>query len=291
MRHEGADIPKTEFGQKLDCNYCHKSDATGTNFQKITFENNCVACHALSFDPNMAAGTGPNSAGLVIPHGETEKVRSFLRTLPNQYIEYAIRTQNMNSAQAQQFAVGAIQKLAASYGVNTAGGDYSQLGPKLEQKVFYSQEHVTAGAGALKRRAEGGTDTNTFFPGCAFCHQITPPQPNVSPVITKAVIYDRWLGDGEFNHAKHTQQSCSECHNSVHKSRLTSDINIPTQESCTVCHNSKPNGVANDCMSCHHYHNDPRMKTVNPKQGGANTAGGPGGGGSALRVMLLGAMP
>ena len=291
MRHEGADIPKTEFGKKLECNYCHKSDNTGTNFQPITFENNCVHCHALSFDPNMSGGTDPNTAGLVIPHGDPEKVRSFLRTLPNQYVEYFIRTQGMNSAQAQQASLSAIQKLADSYGVSQ--NDYSKLGPILEQKVFYSQEHITTGVGALKRRAEGRTDTNTFFPGCAFCHQITAPQPNVTPVITKAVIFDRWLGDGEFNHAKHTQQTCSECHNSVHTSRLTSDINIPTQQSCTVCHNSKPNGVANDCMSCHHYHNDPRMKTVNPKQSDPSltdiksrdadkTAGSP------LRAMLLG---
>ena len=293
MRHEAADIPKTEKGQKLECGYCHKTDATGTNFQKIEFETSCVACHALSFDPNISTNTGGNNAGLVIPHGDPEKVRSFLRTLGNQYIEYYIRTQSMSSAQAQTAATGAIDQLMQSYGVGK--GDYTKLGPILEQKVFYSKEHVTAGVGALKRRAEGTADTGTYFPGCAFCHQVSPPQVNVTPTITKAVIFDRWLGNGEFNHAKHTQQSCSECHNSVHTSRLTSDINIPTQQSCTTCHNSRPNGVANDCMSCHQYHNDPRMKTVNPKQPDQTAGSGkPEGAGkvasSPLRAMLLGAI-
>ncbi len=84
----------------------------------------------------------------------------------------------------------------------------------------------------------------------------------MTPTITKAVIFDRWLGDGTFNHAKHQAQSCAQCHNSIHTSQLTSDINVPTQKSCTECHNGKPTGVANNCLDCHHYHNDPRARTV-----------------------------
>ena len=293
QRHEGQDIPKTEKGKKLECNYCHKTDATGTNFQKITFEVSCKYCHELALDPNISTGTDTNTAGLSIPHGDPEKVRSFLRTLGNQYVEYFIRSQNMSSAQATQAATGALQKLAQSYGVGAT--DYAQLGPKLENKVFYSKEHSTAGISALKRRAEGGQDNTTYFPGCAFCHQVTAPVPNVTPTITKAVIFDRWLGDGEFNHAKHTQQSCEQCHNSVHTSRLTSDINIPTQQSCTECHNSKPNGVANSCMDCHHYHNDPRMKTINAVDTKPTTADAPAGGSGgsragSLRAMLFGSV-
>ena len=87
--------------------------------------------------------------------------------------------------------------------------------------------------------------------------------PNVTPRITPAVIFDRWLGDGRFDHSKHQQQTCAECHASIHTSEKTSDINIPTQQSCTQCHNSKPGGVANDCESCHHYHDDPARRTNN----------------------------
>lgn len=263
-RHERPDMPRTEKGQKLDCAYCHKADANGTNFQPIAFETNCVACHAIKFDPNVPE--------LLIPHGDPEKVRAFLRTLGNQYLEYALREKRMTPAQAQAFAISSVQNLAARYG-GLANG---VAGPRLEQQVFYSGEHVTSGAGALLRRsAAPGTVDEALFPGCAFCHQVSPPQPNVTPTITKAVIFDRWLADGNFNHAKHTQQGCAECHTSIHASQLTSDINLPTQQSCTKCHNSGPEGVANDCMSCHHYHNDPRLKTLNV--------------GSGLRAMLNGA--
>jgi hypothetical protein len=261
-RHEQADIPNTEMGTRLKCGYCHKPDASGVSFQRITFATNCSRCHALAFDPNVAPGNDPNDPGLVIPHGDPEKVRSFLRTLPNQYLEYAIRRNGATAAQAQQFMLDSIARLANSYGVSAD----TQLGPKLEQKVFYSNEHATTGVSALQRRVEGRGANGTFFPGCAFCHQVSAPAPNVTPVVTKPVIFDRWLGEGNFNHAKHQQQSCAECHSSIHTSQLTSDINIPTQQSCTACHNSKPGGVANDCMSCHHYHNDPRARTVDPRQ-------------------------
>ena len=264
-RHERADIPNTEMGTRLACDYCHKADATGTNFQKITFENNCVHCHALAFDPNLGATVNkPGSdPGLVIPHGDPEKVRGFLRTLPNQYLEYAIR-QGSNSVQAQAYMISAVNKLADSYGV-PANALY-QLGPKLEQKVFYNADHLSTGSGALRRRTEGGGgrgQDNTYFPGCAFCHQVSAPVPNVAPKITPAVIFDRWLGDGRFDHSKHQQQTCAECHSSIHTSERTSDINIPTQQSCTQCHNSKPGGVANDCESCHHYHDGPGRRTIN----------------------------
>jgi nitrate/TMAO reductase-like tetraheme cytochrome c subunit len=261
-RHEQADIPNTEMGTRLDCKYCHKPDASGMFFQKISFEANCVHCHALAFDPNTPPGNDANDPGLLIPHGDPEKVEGYLRSLPYQYLEYAKKRNGLIGAQAQTYMRAAIDKLADSYGV--AHNALEQLGPKLEQKVFYSADHVPTGVGAMQRRAQGRTQETTFFPGCAFCHQVSAPAPNLTPVITKAVIFDRWLGDGNFNHAKHQQQTCAECHSSIHTSQLTSDINIPSQRSCIVCHNSKPGGVANDCLSCHHYHNDPRQQTIDP---------------------------
>ena len=259
-RHERSDIPNTEFGKRLDCAYCHKSDASGMNFQKITFETNCVQCHALAFDPNISASTNGRDPGIVVPHGRPEEVREFLQALPAKYLEFFIKKNNLTTAQATPLASDAVYKLANSYGV--APQEINQLGPILLQKILYSAEHASTGVGALNRKATGRGTDNTFFPGCAFCHQVSPPRPNVTPTITKAVIFDRWLGDGTFNHAKHQAQTCSQCHSSIHTSQLTSDINIPTQQSCTECHNSKPTGVANNCLDCHHYHNDPRARTV-----------------------------
>jgi hypothetical protein len=79
------------------------------------------------------------------------------------------------------------------------------------------------------------------------------PRANAAPLITPPVIPDRWMSHARFNHAKHTQMVCTDCHTAV-KSRLTSDIIMPTQKSCAVCHSAK-GGVADSCTSCHGYHN------------------------------------
>ena len=97
------------------------------NFQKITFENNCVHCHALAFDPNLPPDPTGRDPGLVVPHGRPEEVREFLRALPARYLEYFIRRNNASSAEAQTQMVAAINKLADSYGV--APNNLTQLGP------------------------------------------------------------------------------------------------------------------------------------------------------------------
>ena len=68
----------------------------------------------------------------------------------------------------------------------------------------------------------------------------------------------------------------------IAKSELTSEVNLPTQASCTQCHHSGPRGVANDCSSCHHYHNDPRAATAPLPVTAAAGAENP------LRAMLAG---
>ena len=53
----------------------------GRFYQRVTFEANCQACHALLFDQH--------NPELHIPHGDVSLVRTFLRTLPAQYGDYA----------------------------------------------------------------------------------------------------------------------------------------------------------------------------------------------------------
>jgi hypothetical protein len=80
QRHFASDIPLVS-GKKLDCNYCHKADPDGRYYQRISFAANCQACHSLQFDAK--------NPWLKIPHGNVDLVRTFLRTLPAQYADYA----------------------------------------------------------------------------------------------------------------------------------------------------------------------------------------------------------
>jgi predicted CXXCH cytochrome family protein len=72
-RHFQADVPPTAQG-KLTCASCHRPDANGAYMQRLSFERDCESCHSLQFDPR--------NPDLTIPHGDPEKVRGFLRTLP-----------------------------------------------------------------------------------------------------------------------------------------------------------------------------------------------------------------
>ena len=64
-----ANIPPVK-GHKLECADCHKPDAAGVYYLKISYEENCRSCHSLQFDVN--------NPDLRVPHGNAEHVRAFL---------------------------------------------------------------------------------------------------------------------------------------------------------------------------------------------------------------------
>jgi hypothetical protein len=58
-----------------------------------------------------------------------------------------------------------------------------------------------------------------------------------------------------FNHAKHANISCRDCHANAEGSQFTADVLMPRIVGCATCHS--PGGVAakaSDCMTCHVYH-------------------------------------
>ena len=82
QRHYASDIPLLN-GQRLDCISSHKIEADGHFMRRISFTANCQACHSLQFDPR--------NPELMLPHGDSDAVRAFLRTLSTQYAELAAK--------------------------------------------------------------------------------------------------------------------------------------------------------------------------------------------------------
>ena len=97
-----------------------------------------------------------------------------------------------------------------------------------------------------------------MFPGCAYCHEVTPSGSEV-PLVRQPFIPDRWLIRGGFAHGKHFKVACVACH-PAERSRDTSDILLPSQKRCVECH-SPQGGVAHNCSTCHSYHT-PRKETA-----------------------------
>ena len=308
-------VPVTEKGDRLACGYCHKPDGSGQHFQRITFENNCKACHAMPFDPFLPE--------LIIPHGSSENVRLFLRGLESKFIE-AARGRGINGGpQLQQFVADAANRVRMR-----AGGEnsYDRVVAALERQIFLSDYYKDAamgggpgaigapGGGNVRGRAALSTGPDSaMFAGCKLCHQITPSSPGALPQIAKVVIPDRWFQQGAFNHAKHVDDgrdkllSCRGCHYSIANSTLTSDINLPKQSrggmrqvtnepkpgdpvGCTDCHAHQTGGGVSRCTNCHSYHNDPRKQTIDKSTGNrrADVADPEHGGGAGLRRWLFG---
>ena len=222
----GATIPNLPGGGKLDCSFCHQPDAAGAFMKPVAFEKNCRVCHSLQFDPATPQ--------LQLPHGSAEFVSAFLRSLPKQYLDLAGKE---NIADENGFVQQKLAGLRAQFG----------SGEDLERRVFFST--ATAGPEAQIGTLSGAT--RAIFPGCAYCHAVKDSGAG-SLEITKPVLPERWLTQAKFNHAKHLNIACAQCHDAVH-SRDTSDILLPPKETCAACH-SPQGGVMDACAECHTYH-------------------------------------
>jgi hypothetical protein len=232
QRHFAADIPPVTKDRKLDCNYCHKPDPEGRFYQRINFEANCQACHALLFDKN--------NPQLHIPHGNAKLVRNFLRTLPAQYGDYAkLDKGKIREGDVQRFVAQQIKQLREQF----------HSGEELEKAVFFARDPY--------KPQEKDPATRANFAGCAYCHQVRDV-PNSAPDFTKPRLVDRWMPQARFNHAKHTSVKCDDCHRAT-QSRKTSDALMPEKADCVKCHSPKTQKVASDCITCHNYHAPPQV--------------------------------
>ncbi|HEX4265830.1 MAG TPA: hypothetical protein VH597_15960 [Verrucomicrobiae bacterium] len=223
-----ANIPPLN-GHKLDCADCHKPDAAGVYYLKISYEENCRTCHSLQFDVN--------NPQLRLPHGSAEHVRAFLRSLPEQYADFGAKQKGIAPAALQNFVQTQMAQIRGRYG----------SGEELERRIFFSDARTGPVAQAAGTDAMGAAR----FPGCAYCHQVAESDDG-APAVNRPFIPDRWLIRGRFDHTKHFKVACAQCHDAAH-SRDTADILLPNRASCVECHSPK-GGVASSCSTCHTFH-------------------------------------
>src|ERR1700730_4865660 len=226
--------------------------------QRISFAANCQACHALQFDPK--------NPELVLLHANATAVRAFLRSLPTQYADLAVRKGITRPNEIQTFVAKQMTQLR----------ERVRSGEDFERQIFFT-------ADPYKPPRTGEMPSRSAFYGCAFCHEVKAV-PNAAPVITKPVLVDRWMVRANFNHAKHrtdpnTQMplDCNLCHHAT-QSRETSDVLMPTKANCVTCHSPQGKVVA-ECITCHTFHAPPQVAV---DLGSAS--------GSAVKQMLLGGL-
>ncbi len=231
-----GDIPR-----QLSCTDCHEQDSRGEYLQPITYEKNCVECHALQFDPDEKQVSklkpGEESpSGLRLPHGDPVYVRSFLRSLNIQYEDFARTEKGITGRnELARYVEDRRETIESHY----------KTGEFMERAVFFADmQGVVPPDGRKAPHA-----------GCATCHEVTEPTvDNGTPAIKGVSVPGRWMTFGKFDHKLHQKDlSCIDCHD-VLDSKETSDLNLPSIKSCVDCH-SPQGGIDHSCTSCHTYHN------------------------------------
>jgi hypothetical protein len=65
-----------------------------------------------------------------------------------------------------------------------------------------------------------------------------------------------WMPMARFNHAAHSTQKCTDCHDGAERSEHASDILMPGVAKCRECHGGagETSKVASSCLMCHPFH-------------------------------------
>lgn len=101
---------------------------------------------------------------------------------------------------------------------------------------------------------------------CVQCHQIEQRSaPLAKRTIAPVFLQPNWLKPGSFDHTKHKNQECVDCH-SAEDSSQSADVLIPSVKLCQTCHIGENMGIeltsqqrSNNCLDCHAYHQAPRV--------------------------------
>lgn len=229
--------------QQLTCSECHTPTPDGARYQPVDMEEDCAACHTLTFD--VAGGVNRT-----LRHGAPDQVVADLRDF------YRGRMP------ARPPELGAVARRRP--------GDINQV----RTAVTYAR--ARAGAGSAATQAIQAV----FRPGgaCYDCHVIEQRGPldfHVRPV----AFPSRYLLNGWFDHRAHLNvdlpgvgrfagdAACLTCHTGDRQEgggfRMTSnraaDLLIPGLASCQQCHGGegdRSSAVPSGCAMCHDYHMD-----------------------------------
>lgn len=148
---------------------------------------------------------------------------------------------NVEQAQADLLAADRSPRRPVTTG-RRRPGDYAEGG------IYYGNfSRVTPSVLRSSAMSEDGI--------CGECHLPGNPAQgalSVAPVTQR----DRFMLHGWFDHAAHTQETCSSCH-AAETSGSATDLLLPDLASCQDCHEgeaSRTAEVPSTCSMCHSYH-------------------------------------
>ncbi len=224
LKHLGkGGVSHPEKGKiQLACGDCHRLEPGGLGMLPIRMVDHCHDCHQLQFEP-----TAPQRR---LPHGK-----------PREAIE------QMREFYARMALFGGVADPKAPDSVRRR----RRPGTELSR-----DESAASLDWALAKAAEVATET-IGKRACGVCHFIKPPGAKEKGIwdVAPVKLADRWMLKGRFDHAKHEQMTCVDCH-AAPGSATAHDVLLPGIKTCQHCHGGEEaaDRVPSTCIVCHDFH-------------------------------------
>jgi hypothetical protein len=233
--------------------------AVGAYMQPISYDNQCKACHPLTLKPT-ADGAGKT---VTIPHGlQPSAVQAFLW-----------------GAYAKQYAGQALARPDQPRGTRPLPGKPA-IPAGEEDKAKEAIKRQTTTAEQFLYRDKVATGEKLLFVGkttCGECHHYKRPEGGTVPErIEPTQVPDVWFTHARFDHAAHRAVDCEQCHDGARKSRVSTDVLLPSIDNCRQCHGPRMTssgtvhgGARFGCTECHDYHHRSQANALLQGRGAA----------------------
>jgi hypothetical protein len=238
-----ADMKKETDCVQLQCSACHVPDSgdyrlnpvalkelpaaallpprsAGAYMLPITYENQCQACHPLTF------GAGPRTLRHRL---QPDQIRTFL----DGYFTAQVLQQNPE-------VFSHLVPKQPGPGKPVIPEEMPSVLKVIRAKVEIAEEQLYLGKN-----------------NCRLCHHEVGKEGFAGKGIEPTAVPTVWFPHAQFDHTAHRAVQCKECHAAAETSLTNLDVLLPTRETCQSCHGPKigtKGGARSDCVECHRYH-------------------------------------
>lgn len=228
-----------DFGQKLECQNCHRPDADGVRVKPIQMERDCAMCHSLAFET-------VGGVTRTLRHGEPDQVVADLMA----YYRSTPPTRPLQLGGMQRRRPGAFAE----------GQVYNVYFREVAVRPSRAEDAVRAVF------SKGGA--------CYDCHTIFAPQAGNKWRVMAVNQTSRFLQKGWFDHDAHRETDCADCHTAAPASKAATDMLIPGLRQCRDCHVGETGArltkvktaTESPCAMCHEYHSDGGKPWMPPRE-------------------------
>lgn len=234
-----------DFGNKLECENCHRVDSDGVRVKPVEMERDCAMCHSLAFET-------VGGVTRTLRHGEPDQVVADLMA----YYRSTPPTRPLQLGGMERRRPGAYAE----------GQVYNIYFREVAVRPSRAEDAVRAVF------SKGGA--------CYDCHTIFAPQAGTGWRVMAVDQTQRFLTKGWFDHDAHKETECADCHTAAPGSKAATDLLVPGLRQCRDCHVGETGArlvrvetaTESPCAMCHEYHSDGGKPWMPARQRKVNSA-------------------